>query len=383
MHNDFAIKKAYCIKPNAYCNFNMNYTTQHLPSRILTTNNQEYLWFSGTSYLGMPHHQGFRENFIQAFARYGTSWGSSRNNTVRLEIYETAEIELAKFAQMPAALTTSSGMWAGQLVCNFLQKPDTQFFYAPKTHPALWNEASLKLQDWEKGLSYAEWTLKIGEKVKECTAQNIVICSDSVGSPYVELFDFQWINDLPKDKNITVVIDASHSFGVTTSPPAPLLLRGGNPPLSAGEGQGVKFIQTSSLNKAMGMTGGVIFSDDETLAEIRKFPMFAGASPMMPALLETFVNSVDYFHEQRQKLMENIAYFNAQIPENTFLDSIENYPAYCTHQSGVHELLEENGIMTACFPYPTATDLPVTRLVVSALHTKEDLDKLAEVLRKV
>ncbi len=367
----------------------MNYTTQHLPSRILTTNNQEYLWFSGTSYLGMPHHQGFRDNFIQAFAHYGTSWGSSRNNTVRLGIYEKAEIELAKFAQMPAALTVSSGMWAGQLVCNFLQKPDTQFFYAPKTHPALWNEASLKLQDWEKGLSYAEWTFKIVEKVKECPAQNIVICSDSVGSPYVEYFDFQWINDLPKDKNITVVIDASHSFGVITSPPSPLsniegeILSTYSPPLQRRGGWGVRLIQTASLNKAMGMTGGVIFSDEETLAEIRKFPMFAGASPMMPALLETFVNSVDYFHEQRHKLMENIAYFNAQIPKNTFLDSIENYPAYCTHQSGVHELLEENGIMTACFPYPTATDLPVTRLVVSALHTKEDLEMVAgTILRK-
>jgi 8-amino-7-oxononanoate synthase len=351
----------------------MNYTTQHLPSRTLTTNNQEYLWFSGTSYLGMPHHQGFRENFIKAFAQYGTSWGSSRNNTIRLEIYEKAEVELAKFAQMPAALTVSSGMLAGQLVCNFLQKPDTPFFYAPKTHPALWHSASLSLQDWEKGLTYDDWSLKIAEKVKETKAQNIVICTDSVGSPYVECFDFQWINDLPKEKNITIVIDASHSFGVNHS-----IIQSSNR-----RTVNHSIIITSSLNKAMGMTGGAIFAGSEIIAEIRKLPMFSGASPMMPALLETFVNSVDYFHEQRQKLMENIAYFNAQMPKNTFLDSIENYPAYCTHQSGVHEFLKENGIMTACFPYPTASDLPVTRLVISALHLKEDLDKLIEVLKKM
>ena len=104
---------------------------------------------------------------------------------------------------------------------------------------------------------------------------------------------------------------------------------------------------------------------------------------MMPALLETFVNSLDYFKEQQQKLSENISYFNSLIPQNSFLDSIENYPAYCTHQLGVHEYLKENGIMTACFPYPTATDLPVTRLVISALHLEEDLEKLAEVLSKI
>ena len=367
----------------------MNYITNQLPSRIFTTNHQEYLWFSGTSYLGMPHHQGFRENFAKALIKYGMSWGSSRNSNIRLDIYEKAEIALAKFAQMPAALTVSSGMWAGQLVVNFLQKPNTKFFFAPKTHPALWNGESLQLEEWEKSLSYSEWASLIVEKVKECTAENIVICSDAVGSPYVEAFDFQWVNELPVDKNITVVVDASHSFGVNTSPPSPLsLMRGGafgrHPPLSLRRGgRGVRYVVTASLNKAMGLTGGMILSDSETVSSIRQSPMFAGASPMMPALLETFVNSIDYFKEQQQKLSENIAYFNSHIPLNSFLDSIENYPVYCTHKSGVHEYLKENGIMTACFPYPTATDLPVTRLVISALHLEEDLEKLAEVLSKI
>jgi 8-amino-7-oxononanoate synthase len=364
----------------------MNYITNQLPSRIFTTNHQEYLWFSGTSYLGMPHHQGFRENFAKALTQYGMSWGSSRNNNIRLDIYEKAEIELAKFANMPAALTVSSGMWAGQLVVNFLQKPKTKFFFAPKTHPALWNGSSLQLEDWEKGLNYAQWASLIVEKVKECMAENIVICSDSVGSPYVEAFDFQWINELPERRNITVVVDASHSFGIKTSPPDPLsLMRGGAfgriLPLSLRRGGwGVRYVVTSSLNKAMGMTGGAIFSDSETVSSIRQLPMFAGASPMMPALLETFMNSLDYFAEQQQKLSENITYFNSLIPKNSFLDSIENYPAYCTHKSGVHEFLKENGIMTACFPYPTATDLPVTRLVISALHLEEDLEKLASLV---
>ncbi len=315
----------------------------------------------------MPHHQGFKENFTKALIKYGMSWGSSRNSNIRLDIYEKAEIELAKFANMPAALTVSSGMWAGQLVINFLQKLDTKFFFAPKTHPALWNGASLQLEDWEKGLNYADWASQIVEKVKECKAESIVICTDSVGSPYVEAFDFQWIDELPEGKNITVVMDASHSFGIRTSP------------RSVGR-FGVRYIVTASLNKAMSMTGGVILSDSETVSSIRQSPMFAGASPMMPSLLETFVNSLNYFTEQQQKLSKNITYFNTLIPQNSFLDSIENYPAYCTHKSGVHEYLKENGIMTACFPYPTTTDKPVTRLVISALHLKEDLDKLAEVL---
>ena len=285
----------------------MNYITNQLPSRIITIENQEYLWFSGTSYLGMPHHQGFRENFAKALTQYGMSWGSSRNSNIRLDIYEKAEIELAKFANLPTALTTSSGMWAGQLVAHFLQQQDATFYYAPKTHPALWQSNSLTLRDWEIGLNYTDWAKIIVEKIKESEEENIIICSDAVGSPYVEAFDFQWINDLPKDRNITVVVDASHSLGVT-SPPNPLSRGEGEttaiftPPLHRRGGWGVKLIITASLNKALAMPGGVIFSDEETVAQIRQMPMFAGASPMMPALLDAFVNSIDFYREQQQKL---------------------------------------------------------------------------------
>ena len=343
----------------------MTYKTNQLPSRTITIENQEYLWFGGTSYLGMAHHQGFRENFAKALTQYGMSWGSSRNSNIRLDIYEKAEIELAKFANMPAALTTSSGMWAGQLVTHFLQQQNATFYYAPKTHPALWQSNSLTLRDWEIGLSYADWVKIIVEKIKESKDENIVICSDAVGSPYVEAFDFQWINDLPEDRNITVLVDASHSLGVNHS-----IIQSLNHSI----------IVTASLNKALAMPGGVIFSDKETVAQIRQMPMFAGASPMMPTLLDAFVNSTDFYQEQQQKLSENIAYFNRLIPKNSFLDSIENYPAYCTYQEGFFDYLKKNGIMTGCFPYPTANDKPVTRLVISALHTKEDLEKVAGLL---
>ena len=344
----------------------MTYITNHLPSRTININNQEYLWFGGTSYLGMAHHQGFRENFAKALTQYGMSWGSSRNSNIRLDIYEKAEIELAKFANMPAALTTSSGMWAGQLVTHFLQQQNATFYYAPKTHPALWQSNSLTLRDWEIGLSYADWAKIIVEKIKESNEENIVICSDAVGSPYVEAFDFQWINNLPEGRNITVVVDASHSLGI----------------MNGMQSRSTKVIITASLNKALAMPGGVIFSDEEAIAQIRQMPMFAGASPMMPALLEAFVNSTDFYREQQQKLSENIAYFNRLIPKNTFLDSIKNYPAYCTYQEGFFEYLKQNGIMTGCFPYPTANDKPVTRLVISALHTKEDLEKLADTVAR-
>ncbi len=335
----------------------MNYFTETLPSNKVIINQREYLWFSGTSYLGIPNHPQYRKNLIDSISRYGSSWGSSRNNTLQLSIYEKAEIELANFAEMPAALTVSSGMWAGQLMINFLKAEGNSFWFAPKTHPALWNGIVPP-----SGESYQEWASRIGSALNNSPDENIVICSDSVGSPYVEQFDFEWIKRLPVNKKITVLIDVSHSLGIRL------------PDISK---DNIRLIITSSLNKALGMPGGVIFSDKGLLNEIRSFSMFSGGSPMMPALLDTFVNSIEIFDEQRHKLFDNIRYFNSLMDKRPSTDAIENYPVYCTHRSGLHDFLKQHGIMTASFPYPAATDFPVTRLAISALHSKEDLKKLA------
>lgn len=338
----------------------MNYFTEEIPGRKLTSNRKEYLWFGGTSYLGISRHPQFKRNFTEAVNRYGISWGSSRNNTVQLKIYEKAEAELADFAKMPAAITVSSGMLAGQLAVNFLKSKGNSFWIAPKTHPALWSDmAHFSRED------YGKWASSICSKIKRSRMENIVVCSDAVGSPYVEEFDFNWISELPADREITVLIDASHSLGINL----PEILK-----------DNIRLIITSSLNKAMGMPGGVILSDKIILSEMRESSMFSGSSPMMPALLDAFVNSVEIFKAQRQKLLDNIRYFNKSTDGNTALASIENYPVYCTPCSDLHYFLKKHGIMTACFPYPNATDTPITRLAISALHSRGDLEKLASAI---
>lgn len=161
------------------------------------------------------------------------------------------------------------------------------------------------------------------------------------------------------------MIDASHSLGINL----PDICR-----------DNIRLVITSSLNKAMGIPGGVIFSDKDLLNEIQQFPMFPGASPMMPALLDAFVNSIEIFDEQRHNLFNNIDYFNKLLDKNSSLDTVENYPVYCTPDSVLHDFLKQHKIMTACFPYPAAEDFPVTRLAISALHSKEDLEKLASAI---
>lgn len=343
------------------------YPTNSLPSRFVHSDSQTYRWFSGTGYLGMAHNTVFQKNIIQSLQRYGTSWGSSRNNNIRLNIYEEAEDRLAQFLGADTALTVSSGMMAGQVAMSGLQQHYEALFIAPNTHPALWvSGVEIPKTSWQN------WANTIVQTVTDCSCQNIVIASDSVSSPLVEHLDFRWIQHLPVHKNICIVLDDSHGLGIFGTEGGGIYaeIKALCPP-------SVRLVVVASLNKALAMSGGVICTDSETIQAIRQTPMFAGASPMMPALLAAFVASIGEYKHQHRILQSNTSYFLLQVQGIDFLTFIEGYPAFCTYQEGFHEYLKGCGILTAHFAYPTPQDRPVTRIVISSLHEKEDIDALA------
>ncbi|GLU51047.1 pyridoxal phosphate-dependent aminotransferase family protein [Dyadobacter frigoris] len=363
------------------------YPTSHLPGRkVLLNNGKEYLYFSGTDYLGMGHHYEFLTYLKEGISIYGTHFGSSRNNSLRLEVYEEAETALANFSGAPAALTTSSGMWAGQLLMKVLPKIITtdlqdknfhtsniHYHYAPRVHPALWGveyiSASSGWEDWAK-----DTILTIQESNVDC---GHIICSDSVGSPFVESFDFSIFKTLPFYREIYLIVDDSHGLGV-------LGKNGGGIFRELSSIQQVKLIVSSSLNKALGIPSGVIFGNHDIIDTIRKSPFFAGASPAPPAyiyalnkLLES--NTYPVAHQQ---LLDNINYIAGKLTETNLFVSTPDYPVFCSSNNKLFDFLEENGIMASCFSYPQPTDPPVTRIVISAIHQKEDLGQLAEVCMK-
>ncbi|MBE9466011.1 aminotransferase class I/II-fold pyridoxal phosphate-dependent enzyme [Dyadobacter subterraneus] len=363
------------------------YPTSHLPGRkVLLNNDKEYLYFSGTDYLGMGHHDGFLTYLKEGISNYGTHFGSSRNNSLRLEVYEEAETALAKFSGAPAALTTSSGMWAGQLLMKELPQiiatdlqnknshtSNIHYHYAPRVHPALWGAEYVSANsDWE------EWAkdtiLAIQESGADCVH---IICSDSVGSPFVEKFDFSIFKTLPFYREIYLIVDDSHGFGV-------LGQNGSGVFKELSSIQQVKLIVSSSLNKALGIPGGVILGNHNIIDSIRKSPFFAGASPAAPAYIYAFKKLLESntYPVVHQKLLDNVRYISGNLAQTNLFVSIPNYPVFCSLNSKLFDFLEENGIMASCFSYPNPTDPPITRIVISAIHEKEDLDRLAEVCMK-
>ncbi|MDR6195556.1 aminotransferase class I/II-fold pyridoxal phosphate-dependent enzyme [Siphonobacter sp. SORGH_AS_0500] len=343
--------------------------TSSIPDRTLVIDQKEYLWCSGTSYLGMSKNPVFIQRVMEGMQQVGINWGSSRSNTLRLSIYEDAEAALAQWFGVADTLTVSSGMLAGQLALKWLvfQNPQVPIFYAPNVHPAL------RLEGFTPAVEdYENWFAELPRRLAATASEEIVVVTDSVGSPHTAAVPFDWLHRLPPSKKITVVIDDSHGLGVLGANGKGIheLI---NAPAS------LELLITASLNKAMSVPAGLIMGSQAILNSMRQFSMFSGASPANPAYLWALTQSLPDYQSAHQKLLLRVEQFVEALGEAIHLFHwIEKYPAFTTDRPGLHEYLRDQGILTACFPYPGPNDPAITRLVITPLHTFEDLRHIAQ-----
>lgn len=329
----------------------------------------EFLYFGGTAYLGMPANKEFLAYLKEGMERYGTNYGSSRSSNLQLEVFDQAENKLAAASGAEAALSLSSGYLACQLVIRSLEGKG-RFIYAPDCHPALWqSKKDLFYQD------YNEWADALPEQVSRTREKNVVIISNAVDALHVRAIDLSWISRLPEDKNCTVVLDDSHGLGITGN-------NGGGIYGQVPANPGIHLIVVSSLGKAMGLPGGVVLSGARTIRALRSSPFFSASSPVVPAYLHAYLRSGELYRQAREKIRENIKKFNQATESLQLFDSLEDYPVFHTPHHQLYEYLKTKNILISSFPYPSSGDPPVTRVVLSSLHTEEDIERLAEALEK-
>jgi 8-amino-7-oxononanoate synthase len=339
----------------------------HKPNRKITIEGKEYLFFSGTSYLGLSENADFQVLISEGLQKYGSSFGSSRNGNLRLDIYERAESKLAQFVHAPAAVTLSSGMLAGQVVVNQLY--DHEFIYSPQNHPACWRTPTI---DSPK-MAFKDWTEQLIQNFPYSNKPKVIICN-SIDALKNEPMNFDWTAQLPDNQQITVWIDDSHGIGIVGE--------GGESIYSKIKlNPSIRLIVTASLHKAMGVAGGVVFSDEAFIQQIQESVYFSACSPIAPAYLYAFLNSGNLYQKQLKKLRENIATFNVQIADLELFSYQKEYPVYWTSRHELYSELLKKGIFIYHFTYPAQTGQPNTRIVLNAWHEPEDISRLASVIK--
>ncbi|MCW2119890.1 aminotransferase class I/II-fold pyridoxal phosphate-dependent enzyme [Flavobacterium sp. 7A] len=334
------------------------------PDRILTIDHQKYLYFGGTSYLGLPNHKKFKKLLIKNILKWGTTYGSSRNANIQLTAYDDGEQFLANFIQSEAALTVSSGMLAGKIIIEILTPSTDCFFHFPNIHTAL--QAPNSLAVFIEG--------KINPRLLNGTKEQITILTDAVPSSLIKANDLSVLEMISKTKIITLVLDESHSLGILGTHGCGIFSSIKYPTIQ-------RKIMFSSLGKSMGLTGGVIASDMDFIAQIRKNASFVSSAGMNPAFVQTIAEGKDIYKKQHIKLLRNLAYVDSKLYFDKKSNFTPYYPVIYPKIPNLKTILSKEKIIITHFAYPNLEG-ELFRIVFTANHKKKDLDKIIAILNQ-
>ncbi len=334
------------------------------PDRSIEIDNQSYLYFGGTSYLGLPTHPDFQNLLIKNIRQWGTAYGSSRSANIQLSAYENGERFLARFIQSEATLTISSGMLAGKLVIEALTSQADSFFHFPNTHQALKapNSEPFFIED------------QLNPRLLNSVAEKITVLADAVPSFQIQAIDFSILNSIPPHKEISLVVDESHSLGILGEHGCGIFSSIDLPNIK-------RKIMVASLGKAFGLTGGVIAGDLDFISRLQELDTFVSSAGMNAAFVQTMADAETIYLNQHQKLKENLRYINTTLKHNNKVSFNPDYPVIYPTFENITKILESNKIIITNFKYPTDNKV-LNRIIITANHQKEDLDKIVMLLNE-
>jgi len=337
------------------------YSIHQLPGRNAQIDGTDWLYFSGTGYLGAAWNPDLQALVQEGMQRFGLHFGGSRLSNIQIQIFEETEAFLAQYAGAEQALLLSSGTLAGQLLMKVLAEHG-EVFPAPGAHPAIWAGMGPSFKKWD------DWVQKVQE-LAQIPGVPLILAANSVDPLYVRCFDFSWLKNLKLQRELLLVIDDSHGFGILGKNGRGIFAKIDLP-------EGADLIVLSSLGKALGIPAGVILGSANWRNRLVRNPYFGGASPPPPAFLWALLKGQTIYEKCRQKLQLNLRQFVQYLPTGADFHFFPEYPVFYSANSGLAAFLAERKILISSFPYPTPQDELVTRIVLSSLHTDGDIQIL-------
>lgn len=327
---------------------------------------QQFLYFGGTAYLGIPQDELFIEYYLEGIKKYGLNNGTSRNNNVQLGIYAEAECLAAQKFATESALITSSGYLAAQLAITQLATFGT-VRYAPHTHPALWQGEKPTADD-----SFTAWATATVQEINNSTQKEWVLISNSMNNLFPEIYDFSFIQLIDKNKQVVLIVDDSHGIGINNEGHGAFSVI---PKLAH-----VTVIVVASMAKALGVDAGLVLGPKAWIDVLKQGDIFLGASPPAAAGLFAFTKADQIYHKALGKLQANMEMMAEALLGHADWHFVSGFPVFFCKNVELSTKLLKQHILVSSFSYPTKNSPPINRVVLSSRHEKNDIAQLIKSL---
>ncbi|KAF2956075.1 glycine C-acetyltransferase [Marinitoga sp. 38H-ov] len=364
---------------------------------IRTLNSAQGAWFEvdgkkvlnlcSNNYLGFANNERLKKAAIKAVEEYGVGPGAVRSIAGTMDIHTKLEKELAEFKKAEATLVVQSGFNANQAVIPAITTAEDAILSDELNHASIID--GVRLSKAKKYVWKHKDVKDLEEKLKEAKsngARRLLIITDGVFSMDGDLAPLPEIVEVAEKYNAIVMVDDAHGEGV--------LGDSGRGIVDHFHLHGRVDIEVGTLSKAFGVVGGFVAGKKELIEYLKqKARPFLFSSSLSPAEAGAALEAVRILSESGEvveKLWENGRYFKEKLNalgfdtwhSETPITPVMLYDAKVAKEFSLK--LFEEGIFAQSIGYPTVPKgLARIRVMISAAHTKEDLDFAVEKFEKI
>ena len=344
---------------------------------VITLNGKRVINLCSNNYLGFANHPRLVNAAKAAIDKYGVGAGAVRTISGNMEIHEELDRKIAEFKKEEAAIAYQSGYLANLGVIQAITEKGDLIISDSLNHASIIDGVRLSRAD--KAI-YAHNDMEDLERILKERRKNyndVLIITDGVFSMDGDLANLPEIVRLAKKYNAKTYVDDAHGSGV--------LGERGRGTVDHFDLHGEVDYIMGTLSKAIGVVGAYVAGSNE----MRDYLLHRGrpqlfSTSLMPAAagasIEAF-NMLEETNEYTEKLWDNTKYFQNRLMEMGF--SIGKTvtpitPLFIYDEAKTMEFskkLLERGVFTSGIVFPTVPKGTARiRMMLSANHTKEDLD---------
>ena len=340
-----------------------------------------YLMMASNNYLGLTHHPHVKERASQAIQQYGTGSGGARLTSGSFPLFQELETRLAQWKECEKALTFTAGFMANLGTISALAHKGDIIFSDELNHASLIDGCRLS------GAKVQVYPHKDVQALEPLLAESKhygmrFIITDGVFSMDGDIAPLPELLDLAERYDALLIVDDAHATGVI------------------GEGRGTahhfhyespRIITTGTMSKALGSIGGYVCGSQTIIDYIINHSRpFIFATALSPADIGASLGALEVLIQEPrvyQNLRINTEYMHKALQSLGISSSDETpiFPIIIGSNEDTLEasrLCEQEGIILSAIRPPT---VPINtgrlRLTVTASHTKEELQKVIQVLQ--
>jgi glycine C-acetyltransferase len=352
----------------------------------LVVDGKKVLNFCSNNYLGLANHPAITRAAQEAIGKYGVGPGAVRSIAGTMSLHLELEKRLAAFKGVESAISFQSGFSANLAVLPALVGKEDVIFSDELNHASIIDGSRLS---GAKIIRYAHCDpINLEGVINEAAGsyRRAIIVSDGVFSMDGDIAPLDQLYDVAARYDILLMVDDAHGEGV--------LGKGGRGIVDHFHLHGKVDVEVGTLSKAFGVVGGVVAGNPVVMDWLRQRGRpFLFSSAMTVPDTAACIAAVDLLEKSTElvdKLWENTRYFKAEMKSLGFDTGASVTPITPIMLGDValakqfsKELFDE-GVFAMALGYPTVPQGKARiRVMISAAHTRSDLEQGLAVFKKV